>query len=45
MKLTKPGAERPVDARDEGAFPVLAGSGPVYAAWEHHGSITVEQIR
>jgi hypothetical protein len=29
----------------EGAFPVLAGSSSVHAAWEHNGAIIVEQIR
>ena len=44
VMLSKPGAEEPVDL-GMGAFPVLAGSGPVYAAWEHHGSISVEPIQ
>ena len=43
VMLSRPGAPKPVDL-GMGAFPILAGSGPIYAAWEHHGSITVEQI-
>jgi hypothetical protein len=44
VMLSKPGAAQPVDL-GMGSFPALAGSGPVYAAWEHHGSINVEQIQ
>jgi hypothetical protein len=44
VKLKKPGARDAVTL-GEGAFPVLAGSSSVHAAWEHNGAIIVEQIR
>lgn len=44
VKLMKPGAKEPV-VIGHGTFPVLAGSGPVYAAWENHGTIQVEPIQ
>jgi BNR repeat-like domain len=44
VMLSKPGVPQPIDL-GMGAFPVVAGSGPIYAAWEHDGSITVEQVQ
>jgi len=44
VKLMKPGASQPITI-GHGGFPVLAGSGPTYLAWEHEGTINVEQIR
>jgi hypothetical protein len=44
VKLKKPGSKDAVTL-GEGAFPVLAGSSSIHAAWEHNGAIIVEQIR
>ena len=44
VKLLKPGATQPATL-GEGAFPVLAASDSVYAAWEQNGAIVVEHIQ
>lgn len=44
VNLSKPGSKQPA-VLGHGAFPVLAGTGPVYAAWEHKGEIRVEQVQ
>jgi hypothetical protein len=44
VMLLRPGAAEPVTI-GHGAFPVIAGSDMVYAAWEDRGSITLEQIK
>lgn len=43
LKLKKPGAPAP-EVLGEGAYVVLAGSGPVYAAWEDRGAIQVKRL-
>jgi hypothetical protein len=44
VKLRKPGSSAAI-VLGEGAFPDIAGSNEIYAAWEHQGTITVEQVR
>jgi hypothetical protein len=44
LMLQTPGAKEPV-VLAEGSFVTLAGSGPVYAAWEDKGSISVHLLR
>ena len=44
INLRKPGSSAAI-VLGEGAFPVIAGSKQIYAAWEHQGTITVEQVR
>ena len=44
LKLKRPGKREPEVLAPEGSFGVLAGSGPVYAAWEEKGAIGFARI-
>jgi hypothetical protein len=44
LKLKGPDGNEPQLLSSEGAFGVLAGTGPVYAAWEEKGSVGFAQI-
>ncbi len=44
LKLARPGTSEPEILAAEGAFAVLAGTGPVYAAWEEKGGIGFARI-
>ncbi len=44
LKLKSPGSAEAVTIAPEAAFPVLAGSGPVFAAWEEKGGIAIRRL-
>lgn len=44
LRAKVPGRATPVVLSEDGAFPSVAGSGPVIAAWESKGGITVEKL-